>query len=97
VISTLDKKNIVTLKYFEKAIEETIKTSKASRNPLFTEVQLSLLWVNIAKTQCELDMPKTALSSIKKSWNYLRIADDKKHPQEFSNILIIPTGNLITT
>jgi tetratricopeptide (TPR) repeat protein len=78
-----------SLKYFEKTIEETDKTSKASRNPFFNELQLSLLWINIAKTQCELDMTKTALSSIKKSWNYLRIVDDKKHPKVLSNILIL--------
>jgi tetratricopeptide (TPR) repeat protein len=78
-----------SLKYYEKVLEETNKTSKASRNPLFTESELSQLWVNIAKNQCELDMPKTALSSIKKSCNYLRIIGDKKQPKLLSNILLI--------
>jgi tetratricopeptide (TPR) repeat protein len=78
-----------SLKYFEKAMEETNKTSKASRNQNFTELQMSRLWVNIAKTQCQLDMPKTALSSIKKSWTYLCEVDYKKHPKYWSDISLI--------
>jgi tetratricopeptide (TPR) repeat protein len=83
------KKYHDSLKYFEKALEETSKTSKVSRGPNFTELHQSDLWLRIAKTQYELDMPKTALSSIKKAWNYLRIVDDKKHPKEFSYIYYI--------
>jgi tetratricopeptide (TPR) repeat protein len=83
------KKYHDSLKYFEKALEETSKTSKVSRGPNFTELHQSDLWLRIAKTQYELDMPKTALSSIKKAWNYLRIVDDKKHPKECSYIYYI--------
>jgi tetratricopeptide (TPR) repeat protein len=84
------KKYHDSLKYFEKAIEETNKTSKASRPPdIVSELQLCQLWLTIARTQCELDMPKTALSSIKKSWYYLRIVDDKRHPKELAYIMIM--------
>jgi tetratricopeptide (TPR) repeat protein len=86
-----------SLKYFEIALEEMSKKKlKVSRRgpkkyEHFEVLQLKLVkvWGRIAEAQCELNMPKTALTSIKKSWNYLRIVDDKKHPKELSNILII--------
>jgi tetratricopeptide (TPR) repeat protein len=82
------KNYLDSLKYFEKAMEEMNKTSKDPQNPYFTTSALSQFWINIAKTQCELDMPKTALSSIKKAWNFLREVDEKKHPNMLSNLLI---------